>query len=169
MATSKRRPRMRSSITEQGHPVHLDRLRPTLQRCARCAAPTGLRGRRLRQRDVRDSLLRDARTWALCRKVRAERTRTGSASGPRPRRNGRVRLHRGLLQPPEATLGTGSAVAHQLRASPRSGHEKPAWPSCPLLPRCAGEAFLSPAELRGHTINLSVHSRPLKRDRPPVL
>ena len=67
-----------------------------------------LRGRRLRQRDVRE-LLRDARVRAV-----------GPPALPDPGRggDGRVRLHRGLLQPQAQALGAGPALPGQLRAEP---------------------------------------------------
>ena len=146
MATWQRRPECVIHHSDQGTwAVHLDRLRPTLQRC-RCAALDGLRGRRLRQRDVRE-LLRDAR-------VRA--TRPAALPDPGQGEDGRVRLHRGLLQPPEATLGTGSAVAHQLRASPRSGSMRNLRGQVALYSPAARGKLSSP-QRGGHTINLSVH------------
>ena len=70
--------------------------------------------------------------------------------------DGRVRLHRGLLQPPEATLGTGSAVAHQLRASPRSGSMRNLRGQVALYSPAARGKLSSP-QRGGQTINLSVH------------
>ena len=71
---------------------------------------------------------------------------TGSASGPRPRRRWPCSTSS------RASTTPGGDTRHWVSCRPSTSsvaterqHEKPAWPSCPLLPRCAGEAFLSPA------------------------
>ena len=96
-----------------GLPIYVGGLRPALSR-GRRPALDGERGRRLRQRDVRE-LLRDTR-------VRAP----GSCKLPHPGRrpDGRVRLHRRLVQPAATAFLARLPVAHDVRAvaSDRRSH-----------------------------------------------
>ena len=115
------------------HAIHVDRVRAALQG-GPCPTLDGLGRRRVRQRALRE-LLRDAR-------VRASRPQTLPDAGRGE--DGRLRLHRGLLQPAQEALLSRPSLAGQLRTPPCPGGRRVSAPTPgSLLPRFTGEASLS--------------------------